>query len=480
MQLVALPHSLPTPAVYGLHAQTTTASAIATIIDPSGAVIPGVQVTVTDQDEQKDFKCYNHGQRLLLRSNLSDSTFLISYSKPGFKLSTVTGIRLDAGQRRGQDIKLAVGSVDAKVTVGADVIACETESAESGGTISAKDFPNLMLNGRNFQQLATLVPGVEQHQHGANQQVNAGYLGQTSLIVGGASSEETTYTIDGVYDMTPTSLINVNITPSLDAINEMRILTNSYSAKYGYHHHLIDTKSGTSVFHGSGYEYIRNNGFGVARPCPTAGCAVQPPSQYLRLHVQQCNFHSKACNESRTKTFFFTGAEFKTNHYASLLIRGQNLPRQSGMATEAQQQSFRTSLRYGTIRGGDCGRMHVCVSHGPVAAVRQLLPSSAWPLSNLTAAICFSKERQQHHQNQINPNSFDFRVQILLLTPQTTSCRFRICRRTTTRPLRITSTRIPRGTVENDTIYRIDNINQKNLVTGRYMHEEVNDIRPHA
>jgi len=99
--------------------------------------------------------------------------------------------------------------------------------------ISAKEVANLMINGRNFQQLATIVPGVS-ITTGANSQVNAGYLGQTSLIVGGTSSEETTYTIDGVYNMTPTSLININITPSIDAINEFRVLKNAYSAKYGY------------------------------------------------------------------------------------------------------------------------------------------------------------------------------------------------------------------------------------------------------
>ena len=136
------------------------------------------------------------------------------------------------------------------MTVQADTLAVQTESAESGGTISAKEVSNLMLNGRNFQQLATLVPGVSS-VNGTNQQVNAGYLGQTDLIIGGASSEETTYTIDGVYNMTPTSLININITPSIDAINELRVLKNAYSAKYGYAGSgqvLIETKQGTSSF----------------------------------------------------------------------------------------------------------------------------------------------------------------------------------------------------------------------------------------
>src|SRR5262249_34083896 len=141
--------------------------------------------------------------------------YTISISQPGFQETTITNIHLDPGQRRGQDIKLVVGSVATKVTVEASALAVQTESSENGGTISAAQVANLMLNGRNFQQLATLVPGVSS-VNGTNAQVNSGYLGQTDLIVNGASSENTTYTIDGVYNMTSTSLININITPSID------------------------------------------------------------------------------------------------------------------------------------------------------------------------------------------------------------------------------------------------------------------------
>ena len=181
-----------------------------------------------------------------------------------------------------------------------------------------------MLNGRNFQQLATLVPGVSS-VNGTNQQVNSGYLGQTDLIVNGASSEQTTYTIDGVYNMTPTSLININITPSIDTINEFRILKNSYSAKYGFAgsgQMLIETKQGTSTFHGSGYEYLRNNSLAVARPYSISGIPATNGSLHLNIfgfYLGGPIFIPKVYNTSRTKTFFFVGAEFKTNHYASVL-----------------------------------------------------------------------------------------------------------------------------------------------------------------
>jgi hypothetical protein len=291
------------------HAQTTTAGAIVgNVTDPTRALLPNVQITVTNLETHQVFKATTTNHGFYSIENLACGDYAITTSLAGFEEYSITGIHLDPGQRRGQDIKLTVGNVSTKVDVRADTVGVQTESPESGGTISAKEVSNLMLNGRNFQQLATIVPGVTS-TNGANQQVNSGYLGQTSLIVGGASSEETTYTIDGVYNMTPTSLININITPSIDAINELRVLKNSYSAKYGYAGSgqiLIETKQGSSVFHRSGYEYVRSNGFGSARPYAISGVAAPVSSLHLNIYGLTFGgpiFIPKVHNTARNKTF---------------------------------------------------------------------------------------------------------------------------------------------------------------------------------
>ena len=239
-------------------AQNTTAGSMAgTITDSTGAAVPNATVTVTNLQTKSAFTATTTSTGYYTVENLPNGDYTLAVSAGGFSPVNVANIHLDPGQRRGQNVSLKVGAVSARVDVEADTVSVQTESAESGGTISAKEVSNLMLNGRNFQQLATLVPGVSS-VNGANQQVNSGYLGQTDLIVGGASSEETTYTIDGVYDMTPTSLININITPSIDAIDELRIIKDAYSARYGYAGSgqvLINTKAGGSTFHGTGYEF---------------------------------------------------------------------------------------------------------------------------------------------------------------------------------------------------------------------------------
>jgi hypothetical protein len=444
----------------GLHAQNTTVGAIAgTVTDPSGAVVPGVQVTVTNQATHQVSTTVTADKGSYSVENLVGGDYSISFAKNGFQGSSVTGVHLDPGQRRGQDMRLTVGSATAIVTVQADTLAVQTESAESGGTISAKEVSNLMLNGRNFQQLATLVPGVSS-VNGTNQQVNAGYLGQTDLIVGGASSEETTYTIDGVYNMTPTSLININITPSIDAINELRVLKNSYSAKYGYAGSgqvLIETKQGSSTFHGSGFEYIRNNGFGVARPYSISGLPVTQSSLHLNVYGFSLGgpiFIPKVYNAGRTRTFFFAGAEFKTNHYASLLnSRSEFTP---------------------AIRSGDLSLSFTKTAKSLTCdSFCQALLSAR----GLSQAQCFSND-SSGNLTQIRPTCFDSASAYFINPANNFLPLPNLPQNNNTAFANYINTN-PELDSQNDTIYRIDhNINSKNLLTVRYMHEEVNDLRP--
>ena len=464
-----------------IDAQTTTIGAIAgTVSDPTGALLPDVKITVTNQDTHQVATTTTTSKGSYTVENLPGGDYTVSATSQGFRQFNITDLHLDPGQRRGQDIKLTVGSVDTKVDVEANTIGVQTESAESAGTISAKEVSNLMINGRNFQQLATIVPGVT-ITTGANAQVNSGYLGQTSLIVGGTSSEETTYTIDGVYNMTPTSLININITPSIDAINEFRVLKNAYTAKYGYAGSgqiLIETKSGTSNFHGSGYEYVRSNSFGTARPYAISG--IPSPVSSLHLNIFGFSFGGpifipKVYNTSRTRTFFFTGAEFKTNHYASLLnSRSYYTP-----AIRAGDVSLSFT---GTTCTTNPSAAAIAAGCSPAFATDHYLIcdsfcTNLFAARGLSAATCFFKD-SNGVTNQIRTSCFDSASAYFINPtnnfmplpnqPQNNNTSFANYLNTN-----------PERDSQNDTIYRVDHyLTQKNLITVRYMHEEVNDIRP--
>ncbi len=446
-------------------AQNINAGAITgTITDTTGALLPKATVTVTNQATKDVRTASSTDKGFYTVESLPGGDYTITTVLSGFAQSTIANLHLDPGQRRGQDIKLSIGSVDTKVQVDASTVAVQTEAAESAGTISAKEVSNLMLNGRNFQQLATLVPGVSSIK-GTNSQVDEGYLGQTNLIVGGSSVEQTTYTIDGVYNMTPTALININITPSIDSINEFRVLKNAYSARYGYAGSgqiMIDTKSGTSAFHGSGYEYNRSNGFGVARPYSFSGQPVTQSSLHLNIYGFTLGgpvLIPRIYNNDRKRTFFFAGAEFKTNHYASALARSQ----------------FTQAIRNGDLSNSYTG-LNVSSTNPDKVLKCDSFCQSLLAARGLSQAQCFFTD-SAGVLNQIRSSCYD-PVSAYFIDPANNFLPLPNIPNAIAPAANYINNK-PELDNQNDTIFRIDhNINDKNLLTVRYMHEEVNDIRP--
>ena len=464
-------------------AQNTTAGAITgTVTDATGALVPGAKVTVTNLGTNNSTITTTTDQGFYTVQPLSNGDYTVSVSKEGFQQANVTNIHLDPGQRRGQDVRLIVGSTEAKVTVEADTLAVQTESAENGGTISAKEVANLMLNGRNFQQLATLIPGVSS-VNGTNQQVNSGYLGQTDLIVNGASSEETTYTIDGVYNMTPTSLININITPSIDAINEVRVLKNAYSAKYGFAGSgqvLVETKQGTNAFHGSGYEFLRSNSLAVARPYSISGIPATNGSLHLNIfgfYLGGPIFIPKVYNTSRTKTFFSVGAEFKTNHYASVLnSRSFFTPAiRSGDLSLSHDAPACNTTNAAAIAAGCTGGTPAGIKYLTCDSFCQSLLTAR----GLTQATCFGKDANGVTNQILNTSKcFDSASQYFINPTNLYMPLPNLPQNNNTNFANYINTN-PELDSQNDTFYRIDeNLTAKHQLMFRYMHEEVNDIRP--
>ncbi|MDR3724648.1 MAG: TonB-dependent receptor [Terracidiphilus sp.] len=468
MVRICMVMTLLIPAAWVFGQNTTSCAISGTVTDLTGAVVSNVTVTVTNQATHDVRTVDGNAQGFFTAENLPGGDYTLTIVSPGFQQSVITNLHLDPGQRRGQDVKLSVGSTTATITVEANSVAVQTESAESSGTISSKEVANLMLNGRNFQQLATLVPGVSSVT-GANSQVNSGYLGQTSLIVGGASVEQTTYTIDGIYDMTPSALINVNITPSIDVIDEMRVLKNAYSARYGYAGSgqiLIQTKSGTSNYHGTGYEYLRSNSLGVARDYATSG--VPTPASSLHFNIYGFTVGGPLLiphlyHAGRNKTFFFVGAEVKTNNYASTLnSRSEFTP---------------------AIRGGDLSLSYTGTSAklSGNAAIKSLgcdtYCQTLLAARGLTAANCFSKD-SNGVTNQINTNCFDTASAYFINPANNFLPLPNLPQNNNTQYANYINSK-PERDNQNDTFYRVDHmIGDKHAITVRYMHEEVNDLRP--
>ena len=242
-----------------LHGQVITGAISGNVTDSTGAAVSGATVTVTNQGTGVSQVLTTDSSGFYSAEGLSVALYTIDISKAGFKENVTKGIQLNPGQRRANNVVLEVGSATSKVTVTADVEQVNTQTSESSGTLSSKQISNLMLNGRNFQTLAIAIPGVESTA-GANELYGTG----TTLIINGVSTQYTTYTIDGTYNMNSGSLGSVNIIPIVDGISEFSVLKDNYSAKYGFAGSgqvVVETKSGTDTYHGSAWDYLRNNAF---------------------------------------------------------------------------------------------------------------------------------------------------------------------------------------------------------------------------
>ena len=234
-----------------------------TIRDPSGANIPGAAVAITNTATgvARDVKSNSAGE--YVAAALPPGQYNITVTAPGFHKYQAQGVVLRVAQDARIDVTLQVGNVNVQVTVqGEGLTKVNTQSSELGGTLTGKELTQLQLNGRNFTQLITLVPGVS-NQTGADEG-EVGKEGNVHYSVNGGRTENNNWEVDGGDIMDNGSNATLNVYPNIEAIDEVQVLTSNYGAQYGKNASgtvEVETKSGTNRFHGSAYEFLRNEAF---------------------------------------------------------------------------------------------------------------------------------------------------------------------------------------------------------------------------
>jgi hypothetical protein len=233
-----------------------------TVSDPTGAVLAGATVTISNGSGFKQSATSND-QGVYTVGGLPPGRYDISVSAPNFKIFQTSGITVLAGLTLPMDATLETAGEKTEVNVTAGGAAqVETGTAEVSGTITQKEATNLMLNGRNFSQLITLTPGVS-NQTGQDE-AKVGVQGSVKYSVNGGRVEYNSFEVDGS-DVLNAGLSGAESTlvvyPSLDAIQEVKVLTSNYGAQYGRTASgtvQVTTKSGGAEWHGNGYEFFRN------------------------------------------------------------------------------------------------------------------------------------------------------------------------------------------------------------------------------
>jgi hypothetical protein len=247
-------------------AQTTTADIVGTVTDPTGAVIPNAQVTVRNEatGEIRGMNTTSTGEYVF--TALQVGRYSISVTAKNFETFKVSSVVVAAGDRARVDAKMHPGAENQSITVTGVAPALQTDTSSDGDMLGTQSVQDLPLNGRNFINLLQVTAGVNAGQPSSLQSGNrnSDQRPTGSYSANGMDDEFNNDMIDGL-DNNAGGFLAVR--PSIEDIDEIKILTNNYSADLGRAAGAVVnvvTKAGTNEIHGSAYEYLRND-FSSAR-----------------------------------------------------------------------------------------------------------------------------------------------------------------------------------------------------------------------
>src|ERR1044071_3349990 len=241
----------------------TTATVVGTVTDSSGGVAPNVSITVTSEGTALTRKTITNQSGYYAVTLLPVGVYSVAAEAAGFKKKTTTGIVLEVNQEPRVDIVLEVGAVTDAVTVNAEASVLQTESAVVGQVVDNRYTTQIPLNGRDFSQLLLLAPGTNTRPGGFDSSVGSATGSNGSGIAIGGRDSQNNFTLDGASN-NARQFGNIAIKPSVDAIQEFKVQTNSYTADLGaaaFGQIILITKSGTNSLHGALFEFWRNNVF---------------------------------------------------------------------------------------------------------------------------------------------------------------------------------------------------------------------------
>src|SRR5438067_1856380 len=226
---------------------TELGTIVGTVTDPQTSAVPGAKVTVTNTGTGVVREVTTDNQGNFAARSLVPGTYSVEVTAPSFQKQVQSNIKLDVGASVTLDFRLTVGQVTEQVQVTAEAVLLQTEDSSVGTVIENAQVVELPLNGRNFNNLTRLTPGVVRGTTGGGETIQG-----ESFAVAGDRSDNTYYSLDGMFN-NGTFFKTAAIHPSIDAIQEFKVQTNTsaqYGAAAGANINVM-IKSGTNAFHGT-------------------------------------------------------------------------------------------------------------------------------------------------------------------------------------------------------------------------------------
>jgi Carboxypeptidase regulatory-like domain/TonB-dependent Receptor Plug Domain len=380
--LQVVPFLLGTGLFIAVHAQTSTVGNITgNVRDPNGAAVPKAEIVITDEATGASRTAVAADDGSYSALSLPAARYTISASAPNFKKTVNSGVELHVGENKVLNIELQVGQVSETVTVTGEVAQVETRSSDVTSLVTEKQVTELPLNGRNYAQLVTLVPGVspvtQAGAGGAFGTRGTGLDSHVDMSVNGNQSNANLWTVDGVNNMDVGSNATLLVFPSIDSIKEFRVERNSFSAEYGQAQGAVInliTKGGSNTFHGTAFEFLRNDALNATDFFNNRGGQPKATSRYNNygfnvsgpIYLPRFGEGGKSVLNGKNRAWFFWNEEWRRER------RGLVPPLQFKVPTLAE-------------RVGDfSGQLTDTIPHDPFTGLP--FPGNKIPAANLSPA----------------------------------------------------------------------------------------------
>jgi len=236
--------------------QSFRGTILGTVRDSSGAVLPGVMITVTNVGTNVSRTAVTNETGDFVVPELIVGQYSVTAELPGFKKEVSAGLELDVDQRLRVNLRMQVGNISETVEVTGEATLTATDSSTVGTVIDNRKVVDLPLNGRQFLQLNLLVPGAVPGTFGSQLSTQGG-----AISVNGMREAGNNFLLDGI-DNNDLAINLFSVSPSVDSIEEFKLQSSTYSAEYGKQAGAqinVTTKSGTNAIHGTLFEFLRND-----------------------------------------------------------------------------------------------------------------------------------------------------------------------------------------------------------------------------
>src|SRR5262245_3010952 len=392
--------------VFTLFAQVPTAELTGIVIDASGATVAGAEVVITAPATNVKRSVLTNSAGVYIAPALQPGAYSVRVSMKGFRSAVDNSVQLQVGETVRLNFELQVGELAETVQVSAAAASLDTDTTTVGTVIDNRRIEDLPLNGRNYLQLASLVPsgtiyGPGNFIAGAR---GGGARAQFSLNLSGQRFQFNRFTLDGVENTDPNFATYLYL-PSVDALQEFKVETGTYSAEVGRNMTQVTviTKSGTNNIHGSAFEFVRNTSLDARNFFQLPNAPIQP----LKRH--QFGFTlggpvviPKALN-GRNKLFFFVNYEGQRQRVGSLNFATVPLPEYfSGNFTGLPQTIYDPATR--VLNSAGTAVMTQQPFPGNVIPSNRIHPDSVtarplWPVPNSPPAGIRDLVYAQNYQN---------------------------------------------------------------------------------